>query len=333
MSWPWAWACLLAVLALALLPVSRVTIAELAWARDRWLLFILALGVLRLALEEWSLALIALAVLAQWRGPDQVPSVVLYAVLIGQWLLVAEVAPLARVWLPWGLAGVAMIHTGVLVLQRIQRRPLRGLLGHRTFSAGALVLTLPFVPVPLVGMVALGLCLTRSLLAWIAGAVALGMLWPWTVGVTGPLAGVLGGLVILGRRWPGGRLSRAFTALTGRGPSLKTLRARWEAWRALWEARSWWGRGPGFARRHLARAAVACGGHAHCEPLEYAVEYGVLGVLAMLGVAIRVLPHLRWHDPWSAAVVGGTLLFLASTPARVAPVGALWWAEVAVVAA
>ena len=52
-----------------------------------------------------------------------------------------------------------------------------------------------------------------------------------------------------------------------------------------------------------------------------AYEYGGLGVLTCGLLLVRVVPHLRLEDPWSAAWVAGGIIALGSFPARHVPLG------------
>ena len=316
---------MLALLVLALMPMRTLTPAQACWSRDRWLAGTITVTIIWLATQEPVLAVAALAAVAQWQGPAQVPALIVWAAILGMWFLVAALPTSGAPWLRWGFAAAAVLHAGVCAAQRLwlltHGRPLGayhvlGLLGHRTFAAGAMVLTLPFtwpwLTIPVLG----GLLITESWLGWVAAAAALSVLAPWTVGVGAILCAV-----VLWVPWVWHRHSL-----------LDSVRVRLGTYRVLWRALTWRGRGPGSAEWLMNRSNAPHAGLAHCEPLVYAVEYGAVGVLAMALLLVRVVPHLRIGDPWSAAVVGGLILMLGSTPAHVPQLGALWWAQVAWVA-
>ncbi len=323
-----AWPLLLAAVLLPLIGLERVTLRQLAWARDRWLMGLAALTVLWLAHVEWALAVIALAALAQWRGPEQLPSVIVWSAIVATWLLAAQIPPDGRLWLAGAFGALALVHSGFCQWEWIRERPIDGWTGHRLNTACLLAILLPFAPLWAAPLVLVGLVLTQSWTGWLAAAVGLAWLWPWSLVASG--AGAVALIVPVAQRWRDPESQPWLDRFTTRGTSLKSAQARLASWRELAGHLSWLGTGPGCARRFL--AAVSCPGFAHCEPLEYAVEYGALGVCAMLAMAVRIIPHLRLGDPWSAAVLAGFVTMLGASPARIAPVGGTWCVCAAVVA-
>jgi hypothetical protein len=121
---------------------------------------------------------------------------------------------------------------------------------------------------------------------------------------------------------------------TPRGDSLDPLVARWHAicalWHGLWQDRTWLlGAGPHATARYLGRWGARTGqslpsGHAFNEPLQCWYEYGLCGLLAMATLVVAVAPHLRPHDPWSAAWVVGVILSGTHFSVRLPMTGLVW---------
>ena len=142
--------------------------------------------------------------------------------------------------------------------------------------------------------------------------------------------------------------------LTPRGGSLDSLRQRWNVlglilrsmkpghrmvftvgprrqWRGWWP----WGYGPRTMERMIIRWASAYGieklplGHAHLDVGQYLSEYGLPGVASLILLGWHVVPHLRWHDPWSACFVAGCVLSLGTINFRVVTTGLIWFVAAA----
>jgi hypothetical protein len=272
---------------------------------------------------EFWLACMAVYFLCRWRSPDLLPHLLTWIAVAGTWFAALAVVPLVRDWLPWAFTAVACGQVALCIEDAWSRRSrATGTMGSPVLTACFLALTLPFWgafpwwtwPIP-----AAGLLLTHSWLAFLASGVALGMLAPYlTLPVT--LLTLLGAFAAR-RRW---------LTWTPRDNSFKSVAARWNVvgmtW-SLWREGYWrWGTGPDCfqddARRYRARTGlIVPAGDAHNEVLQMAYEYGGLGVLTCGLLLVRVVPHLRLEDPWSAAWVAGGIIALGSFPARHVPLG------------
>src|SRR5262249_44482737 len=97
-------------------------------------------------------------------------------------------------------------------------------------------------------------------------------------------------------------------------------------------ARAWWpwGYGPRSMEQGANRIAsvqqVILPLPLHADLLHFLFEYGLCGLIALVWLGIRVGPHLRWGDPWSAAWVIGVGCALGAGPVPTIQLGALWLA-------
>lgn len=129
---------------------------------------------------------------------------------------------------------------------------------------------------------------------------------------------------------------KRYLEYTPRGDSFDPLKARWQAyvalWRALWRNRVWLtGAGPDtterFLQRYAARTREAVpSGAAFNEPLQLCYEYGLFGFIAILTLLALALPNLKPGDPWSAAWVAGATLSLFHWPCRLPMTGSVFLA-------
>lgn len=338
---------LLLLLAVSLLPfVALRTMNEpgLAWTRDRlcWAGFGLAASA-AVWQEPW-LAPMAAAVCWRWRTPAALPSVVAWAGIAAVWFTVPAVGSIWRAVaeVAWPMAGLGL---GLLMLgQRIRAGHANGVLAQRTLAGAMVALLLPFaVATPLrwlglgaLAMLSLALVLTSSWLAALAAGAGLVTYAPWTAWLLVPALGV--GLVCLKLDRGHGMLSR----YTARGNSLDSVKERLRTWTMtclqLGGWRDWLlGHGPDTyvkaTIRWSAQARVSLTiGHAHCDPLESLYEWGCPFVLTLVGLGLRLWPHLHSGDPWSATAVTGAVLACGTLLCRVAPLGVVWWIALAVVA-
>lgn len=308
---------------------------ELGWQRDRWLVAMVAVGVLVVAYFEPMLGAALLAVLAWWRHERTLPSVVTWAAIAGLWFLVRALETDARVLILAGLLCIAVLETGLLLAQTCLRRQPRGTFGHRTFAGAFLAMVCPFAFAAHWGLglvVLIGLALTVSWAAWLAASVGLAWLTPWVLIPVGAMAGTLAVLA-----WPlwvrapdGSDLDVWANRWLGvRGVSLDGLRARALAWLYLGQRLSLRGHGPRATHGALLEGFVRSGyrgiegSPAHNEVLEYLYDYGALGALTVALAAWRIVPALTPGVPLSAAVVAGLVLMqgmpLLQSPATGVP--------------
>ena len=334
------WALLLALALLPAIPLEQISDVQLSRARDRWLLGLLTVGITAVAWagEIW-LALGGLWFLWHWRGPKQLGPLVTWTAIGATWFAARALPRDLFELLPWGWIVVGLVHLIPAARQwaaKGEDGPIRGWMGQRTILGAFLAIVWPFAPGWLYPAFAAGLWLTGP--SWLAGlsmVAGAAILWPWSFVVTGPLTLLLAAVIGFSSE---ASLNR-WIEHTPRGKSLDTIRARWNCWRMLGaEARRtghWrWGAGPGTMPKMLRRLNARHHpvlppldqnlGDAHNEPLHFAIEYGVIGMLAMLAFALRGGVHLALGDPWSAAAVTGLVLALASIPCRVAPLGLTW---------
>lgn len=339
---------LIAIIGLALAPLIVLRSANdrhVDHARDVWLRGLASLGACALLVTQPALGLVALAVLVHWRTHEQTWTVAVWAGISATWLVVAALPlhALEPVAAAWRL--IAALQVALAVVQALQGRAagaLRGTMAQRSLLAGYLVLVVPFATPWEWPLYALGLSLTCSWLAFLAlGAVVLVLApWAWPALVVSLAVAVV--LVAFGP------LRRALVDHTPRGGSLDSIRERWRTWAAVVHLMRRWpvwllGRGPGSRndgapRLDVVREAILRGqqleaGSFHCEPLELAYTYGLLGIAAMAALVWQVAPRLALGDPWSAAVVAGAVLACGTIPCRIVPVGIVWLVALAVVSA
>jgi len=224
------------------------------------------------------------------------------------------------------------------------RRPVRwaaggATLGHRTTLAALLAVVLPYALtwswVASVGVLA-GLAVTSSRAALLGVVAGVALLWPVAGVGLAALALALALDVVRGHVLgpPAGLLEW----FTHRGQTHASIAGRWHVWRALWEAWPWLrGAGFGAAGRQLGVWGHARepgtpwiqGGNVHNEPVEWAYETGLLGVVALGLIAWEIGPTLRIGDPVSAAIVSGAVVSLATPFLRVFPVAVVYWLTLA----
>lgn len=343
------YATIAAVSLAPLISVRYVAGRYLDAARDAWLVGLAWLGAAWLAWAHPPVALFAVAALVRWRSWEQLPAVLTWAGIIATWGLVQALPPWAVTALPvgWRVSVGAVMLAGFALSQKRRKTEIKAGTGTRIMLAAILALVWPHTEWWEWPLYAYGLWLTSSGVALVAVLVAGAMRYPIAAPWLG--AGAAGLVGLFAFRWTRVHI----LDYTPRGSSFDGLRERWRTWMTVVRlGRRWpiWllGAGPSGAsragpslERDLARESIRLyqerGGNqslshpTHCEPLEYAYAYGLLGVAAMIGLVWHLVPRLLLADPWSASAVAGLVIAVAAIPARVAPVGLVWLVTLAVV--
>jgi hypothetical protein len=347
---PVAYAALAAVSLAPLISVRYIAGRYLDGARDLWLVGLAWVGALALCWHTLPLGLAAIAVLAHWRSWEQLPAVLTWAGIIATWLLVQALPPWAIAFLPtgWRVTVGALMLTGIALAQKRRKMEIKASTGTRIMLAALLVLVWPFTAWWEWPVYAYGLWLTSSWVALLALLVAVSIRYP----MAAPYAGAVLALVVLCFTFPWSR--RTILDRTPRGSSFDGWHERWRTWQAMVRlGRRWpiWllGAGPESAshlhrslRYDLMRESMRLttlhgrdvsmtGGPTHCEPLEYAYTYGLLGVATLAALTWHLIPRLALGDPWSASALAGLVVACAAMPARVAPIGLVWLVTLAVI--
>lgn len=343
-SQPFLVALALVAAVIPLIPLRLISNESLARARDFWLLLMLGVGTLTAALFAPPFAPIGIYFLWWWRSQKELPSLVTW-VALGIFFWGAGRLPAgAWVWIPWAWLAAGAAAVGVLGFQWWRLKPpgrpwwnpyrpfhQAAWFGQRTLAGAFFALLLPFAPWWVLPVPLLGLVITSSWAAVLAGAVAGVVMFPG-YGSVGGLIVALGAILGLS----GGSLGRwRLLEWTPRGDSLDSLRQRWRVMVLLLRSflhPAWWpfGYGPRTMEHQIIRWASRVGveaiplGHPHIDLLQTLYEYGLCGVAVLAITASLVIPNLKWGDPWSAAWVAGIVLATATIPFRVVSVGLMW---------
>ena len=352
MSDPVAYAALAAVACVPLITVRFIASRYLDQARDVWLLGLAWLGVLALCWQTWPLGLAAGAVLLHWRSWEQVPAVATWAGIIATWLLVQALPAWAIPAIPvgWRITVGGIMLLGFALAQKRRKLEVKAGTGTRIMLAALLVLVWPFAAWWEWPLYAYAFWLTSSWLALLALGVAAAVRYP----VAAPYIGGMLAVVVLCFAFHWSRVH--ILDRTPRGSSFDGFKERWRTWMAMLRlGRRWpiWllGAGPESAsrtRRALKHELIwesmrmstlaqrdmsVVSSPTHCEPLEYAYTYGLLGLAAMAALAWHLLPRMALGDPWTASALAGFVIACAAIPARVVPVGVVWLVTLAVIGA
>lgn len=314
------------------IPLIQVSTSQLAKARSYWLLGLLTAGICYLAWTELWLALIGVAFLCRWRTHEPMPSLFQWGAIGAMWGLLLQIPAAAYDWIALGWMGVA-VWQAVILSQRwwVIRKRMVGSLGSPAITGMYLALVLPLAPLWLVPAFALGFVFTSSVLALMAVAVAAVWMEPRLLTV---VLGA-GGLVAALWAWSPTIAGRRIGEWTLRGDTLDSVWARLYVWRIvahdLTTEKAWLlGLGPNQTAKRLrvwaSRIRVELPHEAHCEIVQMAHEYGIVGVLAAAAFVWRVAPHLTIGDPWSAAWLAGCVLTLAHWPGRHPTIGPVFLA-------
>jgi len=414
---PWFYPLAVVVALIPCIPLRLVSNESLARARDMWLLLMLCVGTVWAAVYIPPFAPIGIYFVWWWRSNKQLPSLVTWCVIGIFFFGVGRLSPSTWEFIPYAWLAAGAAGDVVLVVQWWKLRPpgspwwnpyrpfhAAAWWGQRTVGACFYALLLPFAPWWALPIPLLGLLITSSWAAWLAGLAVMCVLYPIVltgVFITAPLAVILAGLAevalwVKHTRWnarnaagssglispknlvdmsascaevgpgqpvehrPSGQLTPAEPGLrsrielwsllnwgrwleyTPRGDSLDSLRQRITVNKLLlysFTNPAWWpfGHGPRSMEKQVMRWATKIGaakiplGQVHADGLHMIYEYGLCGVAAIFILAVKVVPKLEFGDAWSAAVVAGVILGLASIPFRPVSVGLIWLVAVAVV--
>ena len=347
----------LLALAAALAPLNPLPIVtqwDLAQARDRWLLGVLALGTVWLAAHgDYWLALMALWHALVWSHEVSEEkkiilrsSLILWASIGVTWELLRSLSTQALdvfpwVWLAWGVIQSAVcVYTWLRLEWPTVNRPTlgkrtKGTYGSPVLTGIYLAMIAPFAPWWAWLLLAPGIWLTNS---WTAAiGLALGGAWRYP-GAAIPLGGgiLIALLVLFASKYQEGPVvgkatwwnQRIFEGLP-RGDSIDGWYGRWAADRLLlyywWHSdHRWLGHGPGTVPKMLMRwnsrlrdrGLELPNGSAHCDVGELTYEHGLIGFFAAVAFAIPILANLRLGDPWSAVWIVTVVVSLGHWPMR-----------------
>lgn len=345
-AWPIAFA-----LAAALAPaisIRFVSARNFDAARDVWLYAIGWFGAVASFSVSLPLGLISVAVMLHWRDWNQAGAVLTWAGIVVTWAIVQglPVWALDVLQYGWRVAMLGLIAVGWR--QRARKYEFKATTGSRIIFAALLVLVWPFTHPLEWPFYAYALWRTSSWSALAGLLAAIAVLYPVLLPATIAFAAMVA--ILFTSRWA----TVQILDRTPRGGSLDGLRQRWHTWKAMVRVtRQWptwlvgWGPIPasrvGVSLEHeLALEAVRLSRKAgneiplatsptHCEPLELACTYGLLGAAAVVVLGYQLATRMTWGDPWSAAAVGGAMLSVANIPARAVPTGVVWLITMAVV--
>lgn len=237
----------------------------------------------------------------------------------------SETALMTAVYVALSL-GVCEVILAVLQWSGYFMSPIiHGTIGHRTGLGMYLAILLPLAFLTpygwaLAAIYAVGLFVSRSLVAWASAAAGMLLYVPeaayWVLPVAALGAGLRAVTYGQGRFWHI-HLGDSFTA-------------RWNLWKvALWYTRKWphWLIGHGantFAtesRQWVGRFRLKeVYQEAHNEYVEHVYEYGVLGSAAMVGFAASLGPAMHSRDPWTGSLTALAVGCVAQFPLKVAPI-------------
>ena len=317
-------------------PIPMIAVRELAKLKDRWLLVTLALGSTWLLTVEPWLGVMGWWHVFRWTSPATLPGLTTWTAIGATWFLLRSMPPWAWDWLPWAWLLIAAGHVvwcAVLAWSPNPhaRRPLFGLWrtkasqGSPAITALFFALVAPFCPWWGWPVLALGLYLTWSWLAFIGVAVGVMVLHPaWAYGTVVIMSVVSTIWFVSWRR--GVKLLE----WTPRGDSFDSVINRLIVWKlivvAWWHGPRWLGRGPYSLEPELRRWSSRCwielpNGEGCVDPLQHLYEYGVLGACAVVLFVVRVLPSFHLGDPWSAALLAGAAMSWGHYPWRMPAIG------------
>lgn len=283
-------------------------------------------SVVMLATLCWPLAILWGLGLWHWRDPDEcsqpdlhspIAGVLAIGTTVAVFLLASHVPGIDGDWLRAGIVGGGLVQIIILGGQAffLWRKPqkrqtfhfwrdsLRGSMGNRVVTGGFLAFCFALAPIWLLPVFGIGVLATSSFTAWAAAAIALAIRFPHTVLWWAP--GVVMGGIIVG---------------VWRGNPLDSILGRQAIWRLCWDSwrdDTWKGQllGHGhwiFTRRarwwHSQGLVKDIYAHAHQDALQFLMEYGALGLGAIVALLVLLQPAAHLGDPWTAAVVVGLMV-------------------------
>ena len=305
--------------------------------REQAILACFWLGAVVLATICWPLA--ALLALALWRtGNPYDPAVLTWSGAGLLWAVTVSTPPATRWLIPAAVVTAALAQMPLLVWQFRQARrlglyyqqlqdALHGSMGSRVYCALLMATALPLSPgwawpPLLVALVAMNVSSATA-----AALIGLAILYPTWVLWLMP-ATLMAAVVLIGQRanweWPGMRRLAVFQ--DGAGDRLMRWRLLWGRFRRQPRRAQWLGAGHhaySVQARWWAslRAVPHMHPHAHCDPLQFLLEGGILGTASVVALVTLSLSHGRWGDPLTGAVVGLLVASCWQYPLHLAHVG------------
>lgn len=285
-----------------------------------------AASVVMVGIACWPLAILWALALWHWTDPDDarqpdlqppIAGVLAIGTVTAIFLLAAQVPPGDLGWLRWailvgGMGQLAVLGWQASVLYQERRRgytyhfwrdSLRGSMGNRVVTGGFLAFCFALAPAPLLPVFGVGVLATNSFTALTGALVALAIRYPGWLLYWGPLVLLA---VLCCWHWRGHP-----------GDSLSGRQAIWRLMGQSWWADGWQGRllGHGhwtFARRarwwHAQGLVHDIYAHAHQDGLQFLLEYGLVGLVAVLAWLVLLSRGMAIGDPWTAAVATGLVV-------------------------
>lgn len=296
--------------------------------RDNAIKTVALASVVMLALACWPLAILWAVALVHWRDPDDarqpdlqppIAGVIVIGMVISLFLLAAQVPAYDLGWVRGAIligGGSQLVILGwqATVLYRSRHRghtyhfwrdSLRGSMGNRVVTGGFLAFCFALAPPVLLPVFGLGVLVTNSFTALAASTVALALRYPAWLLYWGPLVPVT---AVVCWHW--------------RGHPRDSITGRRAIWRLLWHswlADDWRGRllGHGhwiFARRarwwHAQGLIRDIYSQAHQDALQCLIEYGAVGLGAIMILLALLTRGMAVGDPWTAALAAGLVVSL-----------------------
>lgn len=294
--------------------------------RDNGFKTLASASVAMLATICWPLAILWGLALWHWKDPDRVIHPDIYPPIAGVlavgsvvavFLLASHVPTPDLAWVRGAILVAGATQLGVLTYQAgvLLRHPsprhtfhywrdsLRGSMGNRVVTGGFLAFCFGLAPDALVPIFGLGVLATNSFTAFAAALLALciryphAVLWWGPVALVGfvgvslwrgnPLDSILGRQLIWRLCWQSWRQDTLTGKLLGHGHWIFLRRARW------WHAQ-------GLVKDIYSQA--------HQDLLQGLLEYGAVGMLAVLIWVAWLTRGMAMGDPWTAALAAGLLV-------------------------
>jgi hypothetical protein len=326
------------------LPIPLVSVRHLAAIRDIWLRGVLLLGALALAWhgDVW-LACMACWYVCRWRSTDLHASLITWVAIGATWYGLRSLPAWAWDYIPYVWLAIMVGHVGMMLYMQatlpkdhpfwsrktlLEIKRVKSTLGSPAISAISLALMAPFCPWWLWPVLAVGLYITWSWLAFIG--VAVGLAWTYPHYAPHAFVAITSLLAAWVLTWHLRRFhvkgERIFEWVP-RGDSFDSVINRLIVWWLI--AQAWWtgghrllGQGPYALEPQLRRWASQCwietpNGEAHVEWAQVLYEYGLLGLAGAAALAAHVLSHGHLRDPVTAAFLAGLVMSFAHwAPAR-----------------